>query len=132
MAVSRTKPASGNRAGTIAVSLPNNERHCDRNPVECEEYVFPGKCGVLGHATLWKILKSLPGCGAWTVYRATRSGFSTWREGCMHYREELVQIALSHVKGSAVKRACARRDMLEKRRTMMNAWARFPTTVKKD
>jgi integrase len=55
-----------------------------------------------------------------------RSSFADW---CADhgYASDLVEAALAHVSGSAVRRAYARSDLLDARRPLMDAWAAFLT-----
>jgi integrase len=72
--------------------------------------------------TLGDILKRL-GQGEATVH-GFRSAFSTW--GAETRKDGmLVEAALAHVTGSEVMRAYQRSDLLDARRDLMDAWARF-------
>jgi hypothetical protein len=44
-------------------------------------------------------------------------------------QNEIVEAALGHVVGSKVEQAYRRGDMLEKRRRLMQQWAKFCTTA---
>ncbi len=66
--------------------------------------------------------------------RMDRSGFtvhgfrSTFRDWCSESaraERELAEAALSHATGNEVERAYARSDLFERRRTLMDQWARF-------
>jgi integrase len=51
-----------------------------------------------------------------------RTSFRTWASDVAHTPFEVAEAALSHRVGSAVSRAYARSDMLERRRPVMAAW----------
>ena len=54
-----------------------------------------------------------------------RTSFRTWCSDVAHAPFEVAEACLSHRIGSAVSRAYARSDMLERRRPIMQAWALF-------
>jgi integrase len=54
-----------------------------------------------------------------------RSSFRTWCSDVAHVPFEVAEACLSHKIGSAVSRAYARSDMLERRRPVMSQWAAF-------
>ena len=56
-----------------------------------------------------------------------RSTFRDWCSECAHADREVAEAALSHTFGGKVERAYARSDLFERRRALMNAWARFAT-----
>ena len=51
-----------------------------------------------------------------------RTSFRTWCSDVAHVPFEVAEASLSHRIGSAVSRAYARSDMLERRRPVMAAW----------
>lgn len=59
------------------------------------------------------------------VPHGLRSTFRDWAAERTSYPREMAEIALAHQVGSDVERAYRRGDMLEKRRGMMDDWARF-------
>lgn len=59
------------------------------------------------------------------VPHGLRSTFRDWCAESTEYPREMAEIALAHSVGSDVERAYRRSDMLEKRRSMMGAWAQF-------
>lgn len=61
--------------------------------------------------------------GKAAVPHGIRSSFRDWVAERTDFSRELAEIALSHEVGSDVERAYRRTDMLDKRRTMMDAWA---------
>ena len=54
-----------------------------------------------------------------------RSSFRDWAGEATSYPRELAEAALAHVVGDETERAYRRGDALERRRTMMDAWAAF-------
>lgn len=54
-----------------------------------------------------------------------RSAFSTWARECTDYPREIVEASLAHASGDAVELAYRRTDFLDKRRALMEEWARF-------
>ena len=54
-----------------------------------------------------------------------RTSFRTWCSDVAHVTFEVAEACLSHRVGSAVSRAYARSDMLERRRPVMAQWAAF-------
>ncbi|ATX65232.1 tyrosine-type recombinase/integrase [Roseinatronobacter bogoriensis] len=59
------------------------------------------------------------------VPHGLRSTFRDWAAERTEYPAEMAEMALAHQVGSAVERAYRRTDMMEKRRDMMEDWARF-------
>jgi integrase len=53
-----------------------------------------------------------------------RSSFRDWAGERTHFPRELAEAALAHVVGDATERAYRRGDALERRREIMNAWAK--------
>ena len=59
-----------------------------------------------------------------------RSGFRDWCGDATNFPREVAEAALAHKVGDAVERAYRRSDALEKRRTLMQAWADYVCTVR--
>lgn len=59
------------------------------------------------------------------VPHGLRSTFRDWVAERNDYASDMAEIALAHKVGTAVEQAYRRGDMIEKRREMMQAWARF-------
>jgi integrase len=57
-----------------------------------------------------------------------RSSFKDWATEMTSFPPELSEAALAHATGDAVERAYRRGDALEKRRKLMEAWARYCNT----
>jgi integrase len=54
-----------------------------------------------------------------------RSSFRDWAAEETHFLRELAEAALAHVVGDATERAYRRGDALERRRELMEAWAKW-------
>lgn len=54
-----------------------------------------------------------------------RSAFRDWCGDCTDFPREVAEQALAHAVGGAVERAYRRSDALEKRRELMDAWAKY-------
>jgi integrase len=89
------------------------------------ELVFPGRDGLkpLGQTGLRHVLKQL-GRRDLTVH-GFRSCFRDWCGDHTNFPREIAEAALAHAVGDKVEAAYRRGDALEKRRKLMEAWARF-------
>jgi integrase len=54
-----------------------------------------------------------------------RSSLSTWRAEMTNFPEELGEAVLAHAKGDPVAAAYNRSDYIEKKRQLLDAWARY-------
>lgn len=54
-----------------------------------------------------------------------RSTFRDWCSESAHADREVAEAALSHNTGNKVERANARSDLFDRRRSLMEAWARY-------
>ena len=88
-------------------------------------FVFPGgKRGrPLSDAALWAALKRT-GRSDLTVH-GFRSTFRDWAAERTNYPREVAEMALGHAVSNKVEAAYRRSDLFEKRRRLMNEWARF-------
>jgi integrase len=57
-----------------------------------------------------------------------RSSFRDWAAERTHFPHEVAEMALAHAVGDKVEAAYRRGDLLQKRRQIMEAWARFCET----
>ena len=78
--------------------------------------------------TLTKLLRD-NGLAARATMHGFRSAFRDWASEQTSAPHAVMELALAHNIGNAVERAYARSDLLAKRRTLMNAWARFVTAT---
>ena len=90
-----------------------------------DRLVFPGaRWGMqLSDMSLSAVLRRMA-LGQYTVH-GFRSAFSDWVGEETNFPRELAEESLAHLVGNAVSRAYRRGDALEKRRELMNAWARY-------
>lgn len=91
------------------------------------DYVFPApRGGQLSDMTLTAVLRrrEVP-----AVPHGFRSTFRDWVSERTSYPGDMAEMALAHAIGNAVEAAYRRGDMFEKRRRMMEDWARFCATV---
>jgi integrase len=89
------------------------------------DYVFPSPRGgrPLSHVAMAQVMRRMKVEGA-TVH-GFRSGFRDWAGNETHFARELAEAALAHVVGDKAEQAYRRSDALEKRRKLMEAWARW-------
>jgi len=88
--------------------------------------LFPAPRGsLLSDMTLTAVLRRME---VDAVPHGMRAAFKTWAMDHTEFPRELVEIALSHTVGDAVEQAYARSDMVERRRVLMTAWAKFLDT----
>ena len=95
------------------------------------ELVFPSpvRPGMpMSDMTLTKLLRDT-GLAEQTTVHGFRSAFRDWAAERTNAPHAVMELALSHTVGSAVERAYARSDLLEKRRALMEQWARFATAT---
>lgn len=88
------------------------------------DYVFPGarEGRPLSNASLAKPLKRY---AADVTLHGFRSSFRDWAGEVTDHAREVAEAALAHRVGDATERAYRRGDALEKRRVLMDDWARF-------
>lgn len=94
----------------------------DMAAIRMNEYVFPGQRGQLSHRMLQLALQRT-GRADITVH-GFRSAFRDWSGNETHAPREVCEQALGHATGGAVELAYRRSDALDKRRALMDAWAR--------
>lgn len=89
--------------------------------------VFPGlKPGSsLSDAAFDRLLKRMGFKPGELTPHGFRSSFRDWAGEVSTFPRELAEAALAHVVGDATERAYRRGDALEKRRKLMDAWARY-------
>jgi integrase len=89
-------------------------------------YLFPSRYHSdkpLSETLLRDLLRQL-GHGNITIH-GFRSTFKDWARDRTRFDNYVVEAALAHISGDKVERAYARSDVMEKRRELMNAWAKF-------
>ena len=85
--------------------------------------VFPSlRGGQISEATMAKLLREL-GVGA--VPHGFRSSFRDWAAECSDAPREVCELALAHVNTNAIEAAYRRSDLFERRRLLMDDWAKY-------
>ncbi len=89
------------------------------------EFVFPGQDTrkPLSGMAMEMVLRRMKVTDA-TVH-GFRSSFRDWAGNETHFPREVAEAALAHVIGDKAEQAYRRSDALEKRRELMEAWARY-------
>lgn len=91
--------------------------------VDDQDLIFPSPRGkVLSDMAMLMLVRRI---GVDAVPHGFRSTFRDWAGEMTNYPRELAEVALAHVKGDATEAAYWRSDVLEKRRRMMDDWAKF-------
>ena len=84
---------------------------------------FPSARGLtMSDMTLSKLIKEL---GINAVPHGFRSSFRMWAAERTNIPREVAEFALGHVVGDEAERAYQRSDLFERRRDLMDAWARY-------
>ena len=96
------------------------------------DLVFPGqrRGRPMSDVTLAAVLKRM-GHGEFTAH-GFRSTFRDWAAERTNVPREIAELCLAHFVGSAVERAYRRSDLFDKRRQLMDQWARFCCPVSAD
>jgi integrase len=107
-------------------------------PVDGNPYVFPGtrKKSPVSDMTLTAAIRRMnegkdpmpwldPKSGDEVVPHGFRSAFRDWAAEATDYPAEMAEMALAHVVGDKVEAAYRRGDMFERRRSMMQDWAKW-------
>ncbi len=88
-----------------------------------DNLVFPSMRGKpLSDMTMSKLVKEL---GFDADVHGFRTSFRTWAQERTNVPFEVAEAALAHAVGDSASQAYARSDLFEKRRKMMDAWARY-------
>ena len=80
--------------------------------------------GVLNKMELPRVMDRLGQKGVTTVH-GFRSSFRDWAGETTAFAHDICEAALAHSRGNAVVQAYARGDLFDKRRKLMEAWAKF-------
>lgn len=88
------------------------------------DYIFANRnyTGEMANNTLRRLMEKL---GEPYTVHGFRATFRTWLQEKTDFSNELCETALAHVVGNITQRAYTRGKQLEKRRPMMDKWARF-------
>jgi integrase len=89
------------------------------------EFLFPGRRAKhpLSNMAMAMLLRRLGNDGI-TVH-GSRSTFKGWASECTAHSNEVTEMALAHAVGDEIEAAYRRDDLLEKRRGLMEDWAKF-------
>jgi integrase len=105
--------------------------------IRTSDYVFPGQAPVkplsnMALLTLLKRMNSVAGekwvdvvDGRPITAHGFRATFRTWAEEVTGFPHAVIEEAMGHQVGNQVERVYRRTDVLEKRRQLMEAWARY-------
>lgn len=94
--------------------------------MEGSDLLFPAaRGGQLSDMSLTAVMRRM---GLDSVPHGLRSTFRDWVAECTSYPREIAERALAHTLTNAVEAAYHRSDVLEKRRTLMQDWAKFLVT----
>jgi len=98
----------------------------DVKPLE-SDYIFEGqkRNHPLSNMAMLMLLRRM-GVESVTVH-GFRSTFRDWASEIAQAPWEVMEMSLAHKVGNDVERACARSDLLERRRELMASWAEFVT-----
>jgi integrase len=107
------------RALELLRALPTEEG----NP---HVFIGPRAGSGLSHSAMPHVLERL-GQGHVTVH-GMRSSFRDWAAECTSYPNHVVEMALAHAVGDKVEAAYRRSNLLEKRRKLMEQWAKYCTS----
>jgi integrase len=87
------------------------------------QHIFPGRAGEeMGETTLRKVLARM---GYRTTIHGFRSTFRDWAAETTAYPNHVVEQALAHAIANGVEAAYRRGDLFDKRRRLMDDWARY-------
>ena len=97
--------------------------HEARELADGSGWVFPSPTGkALSDSTLSKLCRENDiGC----VPHGMRSSFRDWTAECSDAPREVCELALAHVNSDRVEAAYRRTDLFERRRKLMDDWARY-------
>jgi integrase len=79
----------------------------------------------LGHGALGALMRRI---GRDETVHGFRSSFSDWAHERTSYASHVIELSLSHNIGGAVEKAYRRGDLFDKRRRLMEDWAKFCTS----
>jgi integrase len=88
------------------------------------EFVFPGRDydAPLSQTAMEMMLRRMK---IDDTVHGFRSSFRDWAGNVTNFQREIIETALAHVVGDQAEQAYRRSDALEKRRTLMEAWAAY-------
>lgn len=95
--------------------------------IDGTDLLFPGTKGQLSDMTLTAVLRRM-NRGDLTAH-GFRSTFRDWTAETTNYPREVAEMALAHAVGDKVEAAYRRGDLFNKRRRMMDDWAKYCRTA---
>jgi integrase len=110
-----------------ALAILEKRRKLAGDP-EAGDWVFPSdmsKGAALSDMTLTALMRRM---GYAETVHGFRSTFRTWADERTGHAYEVKEAALAHAVGDATVRAYARGDLFDRRRQLMDDWARYVTT----
>jgi integrase len=118
----RMKPGREHR---VPLSQPALAVLRDMAAIRLGDFVFPGNsaAGKLSNMAMLALLRRM-GRGDLTAH-GFRSTFSDWAAERTGFPAEVREMALAHAVGDKVEAAYRRGDLFQKRRQIMDAWAKF-------
>ena len=127
-----TVPAERMKAGRqhrVPLSARAVELLSEARPADA--FVFPGivEGSPLSSGAMERVLDRM---GVAVTVHGFRSTFRDWCGEASTFPRELAEAALAHTVGDETERAYRRGDALEKRRKLMDAWARYAGTTRAD
>ena len=90
-----------------------------------DDLIFPGRRPGSALSDMTAVLKRL---NVPATLHGFRSTFRDWAAERTNVPREIAEMCLAHTVGNTVERAYARSDLFEKRRALMDTWARFATS----
>ena len=101
------------------------EMEAARESDDANAYVFPGsrRGKPLSNMAFLMLLRRM-NLKNLTVH-GFRASFKTWSSECTSFQNEIAEAALAHIIGDKVEQAYRRGDLFEKRRQLMDAWAKY-------
>jgi integrase len=121
----------GKKGKEMPLTVPVSDRCLEILDIMAERngrvgLIFPNHDGKrLGENTLTHTLKQM---GHDETTHGMRSAFRDWAGDCTVFARDIVEMALGHKVGNEVELAYRRGSALEKRRKLMDAWARYCAT----
>ena len=86
------------------------------------ELVFPGRRGQMHDQSLRDMAESIR---SGVTVHGFRSSFRDWCGDETHFAREVAEAALAHKVGNSTEQSYRRGSALERRRKLMDAWARY-------
>jgi integrase len=120
----------GGREHRVPLSDPAMAAVEAMRAVRMSDFVFPGmrEGRSVGPRTIQDLVKQIAGDEITT--HGFRSSFRDWAAERTNFPREVAEMALAHTVGDKVEAAYRRGDLFQKRRQMMDGWAKFCGTAR--